>query len=337
MTDAVEVEHLAKSFRVPVRGRSGLRAAFGSLVRRDHRVVDAVEDVSFVIGPGEVVGFLGPNGAGKTTTIKMLAGLLLPSSGQVRVLGFDPFRRQAEFLGRITMLMGNRNQLQWDLPVVDSFELRRAVYRIPRARFVTVRDELIELLELGGIVDKPVRQLSLGERMRAELAGSLLHGPDVLFLDEPTLGLDVTVQRRVRRFIADYNAKSGASILLTSHYMADVEALCERVLVIHHGRLLFDGALSALAERFESTKTITVQLRDDSVGADVDKAVGDAVERGLAVVGVERGGSGSVAVTVERGDAPAAAALLLERLDVLDVSVEDPPLEDVIDRVFTGA
>jgi ABC-2 type transport system ATP-binding protein len=337
MTDAVAVEHLGKSFRVPVRGRSGLRAAVGSLVRREHRSVDAVDDVSFEIAAGAVVGFLGPNGAGKTTTIKMLAGLLLPSAGRVRVLGFDPFRRQAEFLGRITLLMGNRNQLQWDLPVVDSFELRRAIYRIPRGRFVTVRNELVELLELGGIIDKPVRQLSLGERMRAELAGSLLHEPDVLFLDEPTLGLDVTVQRRVRQFIADYNARTGASILLTSHYMADVEALCRRVLVIHHGRLLFDGALSALADRFASTKTITVQLRDYSNRTDVDVAVGEAAARGIAVVGVEADGAGAITVTVERGAAPAAAALLLERLDVLDVSIEDPPLEDVIDRVFADA
>jgi viologen exporter family transport system ATP-binding protein len=337
MTDAVSAEELAKSFRVPVRGRSGLRASVGSLVHREYRVVDAVHGVSFTVEPGEVVGFLGPNGAGKTTTIKMLAGLLLPSSGRVRVLGFDPFLRHAGFLGRITMLMGNRNQLQWDLPVVDSFELRRAIYRIPRERFVTARDELIDLLELGGIVDKPVRQLSLGERMRAELAGSLLHEPEVLFLDEPTLGLDVTVQRRVRRFIADYNAKTGASILLTSHYMADVEALCQRVLVIHQGRLLFDGALSALADRFASTKTITVQVRDESSRTDIDAAVAEAAARGVDVLDVEAGGPGAVTVTVARADAPAAAALLLERLDVLDVSVEDPPLEDVIDRVFTGA
>lgn len=335
MSASVEVDRLAKSFRVPVRGESGLRAATVALFRRQHRIVEAVDEVTFAIGSGEVVGFLGPNGAGKTTTLKMLAGLLLPSSGTARVLGADPFRREPEFLRRITMVMGNRNQLQWDLPAIDSYELRRAIYRIPRDRFVTTRDELIELLDLASLVDKPVRQLSLGERMRVELVGSLLHEPEILFLDEPTLGLDVTVQRKVRSFIADYNARTGATILLTSHYMADVEALCPRVLVIHHGQLLFDGALASLADRFGATKTITVRLQDGASRSELPAVVAEARARGLAVMGSGEAAAGAVTVLVDRKDAPRTAALLLERLDVADVSIEDPPLDDVIDRVFT--
>jgi len=335
MTAAVDVDQLAKSFRVPVRAESGLRASTVALFRRQHRVVEAVHEVTFTIGPGEVVGFLGPNGAGKTTTLKMLAGLLLPSAGTARVLGVDPFRREPEFLRRITMVMGNRNQLQWDLPAIDSYELRRAVFRIPRDRFVATRDELIELLDLAPLIDKPVRQLSLGERMRVELAGSLLHEPEMLFLDEPTLGLDITVQRRVRRFIADYNERTGGTILLTSHYMADVEALCQRVLVIHHGRLLFDGALTSLADRFGATKTITVQLHDDASRAELPAVIAEARSRGLAITGTGETATGAVTVLVDRKDAPRAAALVLERLDVVDVSIEDPPIEDVIERVFT--
>jgi len=335
MSVAVDVDHLAKSFRVPVRGETGLRATAVALFRRQHRVVEAVNEVTFTIGGGEVVGFLGPNGAGKTTTLKMLAGLLLPSAGTARVLGVDPFRREPEFLRRITMVMGNRNQLQWDLPAIDSYELRRAIYRIPRDRFVATRDELIELLDLAPLIDKPVRQLSLGERMRVELAGSLLHEPEVLFLDEPTLGLDVTVQRRVRRFIADYNARTGATILLTSHYMADVEALCQRVLVIHRGRLLFDGALRSLSDRFGATKTITVQLHDDASRAELPTVLAEARSLGITATATGETGAGALTVRVDREDAPRTAALLLERLDVADVSIEDPPLEDVIDQVFT--
>ena len=313
-----------------------------SLFHRTHRLVEAVNDVSFTIEPGEVVGFLGPNGAGKTTTLKMLSGLILPTGGTASVLGFEPFRRDNEFLRRITLLMGNRNQLQWDLPAIDSFELHRAIYRIPRAEFVRARDELIELLDLCDLVNKPVRTLSLGERMKTEIADSLLHQPEVMFLDEPTLGLDITMQRRIRTFLADYNARTGASILLTSHYMADVEALCKRVVMIHHGRLLFDGDLTQLAKRFGTSKTIRVQLAHTAVPADSERAVAECRERGIGIEvtssmdseGAAVGVHGSVTLTVDRSSAPRAAALLLERLDVIDVSIEDPPIEDVIERVF---
>jgi ABC-2 type transport system ATP-binding protein len=233
----VHVSELTKIFKVPER-EAGLRAAAKALVRRQTRAVCAVDAISFEIGGGEVVGFLGPNGAGKTTTLKMLAGLLYPTGGDARVLGFVPSKREREYLRQMTMVMGNRNQLQWDIPAVDSFELNRAIYRLRREDYVAMRDELVELLDIGDLVRKPVRNLSLGERMKVEIVGALLHRPQVLFLDEPTIGLDVTMQKRIRTFVAEYNRRHGATVLLTSHYMADVEALCKRVIVIHHGRIL---------------------------------------------------------------------------------------------------
>jgi ABC-2 type transport system ATP-binding protein len=283
-----------------------MNAALRSLFKRQWREVRAVDAISFDIEAGEVVGFLGPNGAGKTTTLKMLSGLLYPTSGDGLVLGHVPSRREREYLRRMTLVMGNRNQLQWDLPALDSFELNRAIYRLPREDFRHTRDELIELLDIGDLVRKPVRQLSLGERMKVEVVGSLLHLPQVLFLDEPTIGLDVTMQRRLRLFVAEYNRRYGATVLLTSHYMADVEALCERVIVIHHGRILFDGRLDALAARFSTTKTIEAVLADG-----------------------ER-----VLLQVPKAEISPATAKLLSEHDVVDLTVEDPPIEDVIEQVF---
>jgi ABC-2 type transport system ATP-binding protein len=227
MTGIIQLDALSKHFKVPVR-ESGLKAAISSLFKREFRTVKAVEEISFQIDQGEVVGFLGPNGAGKTTTLKMLSGLLYPTSGKTTVLGFVPSRRQTQFLQQITLVMGNRQQLVWDLPALDSFDLMRAIYAIPTNEYTSRRDEFIDLLELKDLVNKPVRNLSLGERMKVEIAGALLHHPKVLFLDEPTLGLDVTMQRRIRSFVAEYNKRYGATVLLTSHYMADVEALCKR-------------------------------------------------------------------------------------------------------------
>jgi viologen exporter family transport system ATP-binding protein len=317
---AVDVKALEKVFEVPER-EAGLREATRSLLRRRTREVRAVDAISFAIEPGEIVGFLGPNGAGKTTTLKMLSGLLFPTGGEARVLGHVPSKRERQFLRRITLVMGNRNQLQWDLPALDSFELNRAIYRIPREDFLALRDELIELLELGDLVKKPVRNLSLGERMKVEVVGSLLHRPDVLFLDEPTIGLDVTMQRRIREFVREYNHRYGATVLLTSHYMADVEALCPRVIVIHEGRILFDGALNILGARFAAHKTIEVVLGDAS--GDLDR-YGEVVERDG-----ER-----VSLRVAKADTPSVTARLLAERDVLDLTIEDPPIEDVIERVF---
>ncbi|TVS09242.1 MAG: ATP-binding cassette domain-containing protein [Gammaproteobacteria bacterium] len=316
----VEVAGLGKSYKVPVR-EAGLRAAVNSLVRREHRQVHAVSGLSFSIGRGEMVGFLGPNGAGKTTTLKVLSGLLHPSAGRAQVLGYEPYRREREFLAQITLVMGNRNQLQWDLPVVDSFEMNRAIFGIARPDFERMRDELVDLLEIGHLVTKPVRNLSLGERMKAEIAGSLLHRPQLLFLDEPTIGLDVTMQKRIRTFLAAYNERYGATVMLTSHYMADVTALCRRVIVIHHGRLLYDGPLSELAERFETAKTIGVTLAD--AGRDLSGYV-----EVMAVDGVR------VTLRVSRADASAVASRLLADLQPTDLAIEDPPIDDVIERVF---
>ncbi|MEO7369802.1 MAG: ATP-binding cassette domain-containing protein [Ilumatobacteraceae bacterium] len=304
----IEASDLTKMFEVPVR-EQGLRASLRSLVRRETREVTAVDSVSFTIEPGEIVGFLGPNGAGKTTTLKMLSGLLHPTAGRCRVLGFEPKTRPAELLRQITLIMGNRNALQWDLPALDSFELNRAVYRIPRAEFITLRDELIALLDIGGLVTKPVRNLSLGERMKVEIAGALLHRPQVLFLDEPTIGLDITMQRRIRAFVAEYNDRYGATVILTSHYMADVQALCKRVIVIHHGRLVFDGDLSALSEQFTTQRTITARLADGE----------------------------EVTIRALRADTASVTARLLADHDVVDLTIEDPPIDDVIEQVFADA
>ncbi len=234
---ALFVKDLRKVYRVPER-EAGLGASIRGFFNRKTKDVAAVDGIEFRVEPGEIVGFLGPNGAGKTTTLKMLAGLLHPSAGTLEVLDRVPCRREKELLRQITLVMGQRNQLQWDLPVADSLELNRVIYRIPRAEFESISAELIELLDLKALLGKPARNLSLGERMKCEIAAALLHRPKVLFLDEPTIGLDVTMQRRIRSFIGEYNRRHNATVLLTSHYMADVEALCKRVIVIHHGKLL---------------------------------------------------------------------------------------------------
>ena len=321
MTDpTVHVSALTKVFRVPER-EAGLRAALRSVVRRKTRDVRAVDAISFEIQPGEVVGFLGPNGAGKTTTLKMLSGLLYPTSGEALVLGHVPSRRERDYLRQMTLVMGNRNQLQWDLPALDSFELNRAIYRLRREDFLATRDELIELLDVGDLVRKPVRNLSLGERMKVEVVGSLLHRPQVLFLDEPTIGLDVTMQKRIRSFIAEYNGRHNATILLTSHYMADVVALCRRVIVIHHGRILFDGDLAALSHRFAAYKTIEVALQN---GADRLDGMGEVVKRD----------GDRVTLRVPKPETPRIAARILSEYEVADLTIEDPPIEDVIELVF---
>jgi ABC-2 type transport system ATP-binding protein len=321
---AVHVAGLERVFKVPER-EAGLRASVRSLFRRRYREVRAVDGISFDIEPGEIVGFLGPNGAGKTTTLKMLAGLLHPTGGQVRVLDETPSRRRPAYLRRMALVMGNRNQLQWDIPAADSFELNRAIYQVPRDEFRRTRDELVELLELGELVTKPVRNLSLGERMKVELAAALLHRPEVLFLDEPTLGLDITMQKRIRTFVAEYNRRFSASVLLTSHYMADVEALCQRVIVIDHGRILFDGDLAALAARLAAYKEVGVTLSEV-----------DGVD--LSSYGEVRSREGDrVILRVPKDRTPSVTARLLADHTVLDLTVEDPPIEDVIELLLATA
>jgi ABC-2 type transport system ATP-binding protein len=318
----ITIRSLCKTYVVPERD-TGLAAAIKSLIVRKTREVEAVKDITFTVQPGEVVGFLGPNGAGKTTTLKMLSGLLHPTSGDISVLGYTPFDRKKEFLQKITLVMGQRNQLIWDIPVGDSFERNRAIYRLPADEYKNTHDELTELLDLGDLSSKPVRNLSLGERMKCEIAAALLHRPQVLFLDEPTIGLDVTMQRRIRTFLSEYNKRYNATVLLTSHYMADVEALCKRVIIIHHGQLLFDGALHELVNRFSPHKTIVVEL--DTENADLS-SYGDVVTT-----------QGSrITLRVPKSETATITGRLLSDLPVIDLTVEDPPIEEVIEQVFAS-
>jgi ABC-2 type transport system ATP-binding protein len=317
---AVHIENLHKVYVVSQQ-ESGVRAAVKGLVQRRKLEIPAVDGISFDLTPGEIVGFLGPNGAGKTTTLKMLSGLLHPSAGEVTVLGYVPWKREKAFLRQITLVMGQRNQLVWDIPALHSFELNRAIYGIPTEDYRGMLAELTELLELGPLLHKPVRNLSLGERMKCEIAAALLHRPSVVFLDEPTIGLDVTMQRRIRSFIAEYNRRFGATVLLTSHYMADVEALCRRVIIIHHGRLLFDGDLSLLVQKFTEHKTIIVQLGDCQ--ADL-RSYGEVVSCA----------DGRFTLRVPKAETAHVTERLLADLPVIDLLVEDTPIEEVIERVF---
>ncbi|MBA3292736.1 MAG: ATP-binding cassette domain-containing protein [Geodermatophilaceae bacterium] len=318
----MRVSELRKTFRVPER-EAGLRASVRSLVRRTYRDVDAVAGVSFDIPAGQIVGFLGPNGAGKTTTLKMLSGLLFPTSGEISVLGHVPSRRERDYLRRMTLVMGNRNQLQWDIPALDSFEMNRAIYRIPEADFRRTRDEIVELLEIGDLVRKPVRTLSLGERMKAEIAASLLHRPQILYLDEPTIGLDVTMQKRIRSFLAEYNRRYGATVLLTSHYMADVQALCKRVIIIDSGSILYDGGLRELSTRYSPHQTVNVVLGETAP---------DLSGYGEVLSSVD----GRISLKVAKADTSSVAARLLAAFQVSDLTIEDPPIEDVIEQVFAA-
>ncbi len=321
----IHVDHLAKYYQVHQK-EPGLIGSLKSFVKRRYHDVKAVDDLSFAIDAGEIVGFLGPNGAGKTTTLKVLSGLLYPTSGSARVLGFTPNERRDEFLKQITLVMGQKQQLSWDLPAMESFLVNAAIYEIPDAQFKQTLDELTELLELAPLLKKQVRKLSLGERMKCELAASLLHRPKILFLDEPTIGLDVTMQTKIREFIAAYNERHHATIILTSHYMADVTALCKRIIVIDHGKLLYDGDLKALAEKIAPYKLIRVELSQALNGqrlenyGEVTKTRGQHAE-----------------LLVPREATSDAAARMLAELPIADVTIEEPPIEDVITRVFEEA
>ena len=321
----IVLQGLEKVYRVHER-EAGMGASIRSLFQRKYKDVRAVDNVSFSVDAGEIVGFLGPNGAGKTTTLKMLSGLLHPTGGETHVLGHVPWKRESAYLKNIGLVMGNRNQLTWDIPALDSFAVNQAVYDIPETAYRQTLNELIELLDLGNIIKKPVRNLSLGERMKCELAASLLHRPKVLFLDEPTLGVDVSMQGRIRQFVAEHNAKYGATILLTSHYMADVTALCKRIIVIHRGRLLYDGPIDTLSERIAPFKLVTVDVENEEAAAQVAQ-FGEVTEQdGLKVT-----------LRLPRTETSAVVARLLQELPILDLTVADPPIEAVIEQVFQEA
>ncbi|MBD1919726.1 ATP-binding cassette domain-containing protein [Microcoleus sp. FACHB-831] len=318
----VVAENLSKVYPIAVK-EPGLKGTLQHFLHRTYREVKAVQDVSFQIEPGEVVGFLGANGAGKTTTLKMLTGLIHPSSGKVSVAGHVPFRRQTPFLQQITLVMGQKQQLIWDLPALDSLKINAAVYGIPEDEFKKRVGELVEMLSLEGKLNQAVRKLSLGERMKAELLAALLHHPQVLFLDEPTLGLDINAQVGVRDFLREYNQRYQATVLLTSHYMADITALCQRVLLIHQGQLIYDGSLDGLMERFAPYREVKVELATPV--PEVKLLDYGELE---AIQGRE------VRLLVRREELTRTVAKILAELEVIDLTVTDPPVEEVIGRVF---
>jgi ABC-2 type transport system ATP-binding protein len=321
----IEASGLTKRYTV-YRKEAGFRGTLRGFFRRQHHDVDAVRDLTLRIAAGEIVGFLGPNGAGKTTTLKMFSGLLHPTAGTVGVAGYTPKERHPEFLRSIALVMGQKMQLHWDIPAADSFLVLKTIYDIPDTDYRTRLAELTDMLGLGDLIHRPIRRLSLGERMKCELVAALLHRPRVLFLDEPTIGLDVTAQAAIRNFIVDYNRRHGATILITSHYMADVTALAKRVLVIDLGRLVFDGDLSALIERHSPDKILRVQLSEPVPAT----RLGD--------FGTIRAIDGlSVELAVPRATVARRAADLLATLPVADIAIEEPAVEDVIRTVFRDA
>ncbi len=324
----IDVRGLAKHYQVH-RRPPGLSAALRSVFRRRYDTVRAVDGIDFSVGEGERVGFLGPNGAGKTTTLKMLSGLLHPTAGEVDVAGHVPRRREAAFLKQITLVMGQKQQLIWDLPPAETFAMNRAIYEIPRAEFDETLRELVPLLDLGDLVEKPTRQLSLGERMKCELAAALLHRPRVLFLDEPTIGLDVSMQATVRGFIRAYNERFGATVLLTSHYMEDVVQLCPRVIVIDRGRLIYDGDLRALSHKIRPGKRIVVRFANGN---------GALTKADLARFGeVVAAEPGQATIQVAAEEVSGSVARILGALQVADLTVEDPPLEEVLSELFRSS
>jgi ABC-2 type transport system ATP-binding protein len=319
---SIIVDRLSKIYPVAVK-QPGFKGTLDHFFKRTYREIQAVSDVSFSIEPGEIVGFLGGNGAGKTTTLKMLAGLIYPSTGLVKVAGHVPFSREAAFLRKITLVMGQKQQLIWDLPALDSLKINAAVYGLSDRTADLRIGELTEMLSLQGKLTQPMRKLSLGERMKAELLAALIHEPQVLFLDEPTLGLDVNAQVAVRQFLQEYNRKYNATILLTSHYMADITALCDRVLVIHQGRSIYDGSLDGLVSRFSPCREVRVEF------AHVYPA-----EKLASYADVQEVEGASVRFLVPQESITKTVSQILAELEVVDLSITDPPIEDVIGQIF---
>jgi ABC-2 type transport system ATP-binding protein len=322
-SNSIIVENISKTYQVPER-EAGLGAAVRSFFKRKYKDVKAVQQVTFRIAQGEIVGFLGPNGAGKTTTLKMLSGLLHPTGGKASVLGFIPWELKPDYLRAMTLVMGQRNRLSWDIPAADSFLLNQAIYRIPDVEYRKTYKELDELLELEPLMKKPVRNLSLGERMKCEIAAGLLHRPKVLFLDEPTIGLDITGQVRIREFLREYNKRTGATILLTSHYMADVTALCERIIIIHQGQLKYDGGITDLSRKIAPFKLIGVML--------ADAASHDLSKYGTQVLNEEDMDKKYIQVKAE--EVTRITSRMLADLPIHDITIADPPIEDVIEQAF---
>ena len=322
--NVVSVEHLKKYFRVHKK-EPGLLASVKSLFRRQYQEVKAVDGVSFTIDEGELVGFIGPNGAGKTTTLKCLSGLLYPDSGIVSVLGFNPWQRKTEFQKQFALVMGQKNQLWWDLPAMETFILNKEIYEVPNEQFKKTLNELTRLLEVEEILKIQVRKLSLGQRMKCELIAALLHSPKVLFLDEPTIGLDVVMQKKMCDFIKEYNRRYKATIILTSHYMGDVKELCERVIIIDKGKIVFDGKLEEIVEKFAPQKILSVVFSKDFDLRKLEE-IGEVEELDFP----------RAQILVSREASNAAAAELLHHFPVADLNIEEIPIEDVIRQIFSG-
>ena len=318
----IEVRNLSKHFRV-LQKPPGFLGSLRSLVRRRYKKIKAVDRLSFTLKEGELVGFIGPNGAGKTTTLKLLTGLLYPTSGSVRVLGFNPWHRRPEYLKQIALIMGQRNQLWWDLPPLDTFLLNQKIYQIPQKQFKETLNELTTLLEIKDVLYTPTRKLSLGQRMKCELVASLLHRPKLLFLDEPTIGLDVVMQKKNRDFIDAYNRRFHATILLTSHYMEDVHSLCQRVIIINYGRLLFDGPLTQIIKRFANYKIIEAVFTNTVDPKPLEK-IGQLVDYQFP----------KAVLKVKRGAVSLAAAELLQHFPISDLNITEPKIEDIIRQIF---
>ena len=322
----IEVSGLTKTFRT-YKKQPGFAGAIKGLFHRTYEQTAAVKDVSFAIEPGELVGFLGPNGAGKTTTLKMLSGLLYPSAGSARVLGYVPWERDDGYRRQFALLLGQKNQLWWDLPARESLELNAKIYGIPDNVLERTVTEMTELLAVRDKLNVAVRELSLGERMKMELIASLLHRPKVLFLDEPTIGLDVVSQKTVREFLREHNAREKTTILLTSHYMADIQELCERVIIIDRGAISFDGKLSEVVDRFADFKLITIQL---------EGAASVSVEQAAKYGEITEQNPGAVTLKVKRDRVIPVCKALLDELPVSDIDIQEVPIEDVIRRIFAS-
>ena len=322
---SIDVRDLSKHYEVH-RKSPGVLGSLRGLVSRTNDTVRAVDGVSFQIATGEIVGFLGPNGAGKTTTLKLLSGLLHPTAGHARVLGFDPWKRDHAFLRQLSLVMGQKNQLWWDIPAMETFLLNREIYEIPEPVFRETLTELVDLLDLGRILQVQVRRLSLGERMKCELAAALLHRPRVLFLDEPTIGLDVVMQKAIRQFVDHYRRRFGATIVLTSHYMDDVKELCERIIIIDRGRVIYDGALAEVSAVYAAYRVITVRFEREVGNADLD---------GFGTVASFDGFTATL--HIPRTEVSTQAARLLASLPVADVTIEEPAIDDVIRHVFSAS
>ncbi len=323
---SIIVEDLKKYFKV-YHKEPGLWGSIKSLWNRKYEQVKAVDEISFTINPGELVGFIGQNGAGKTTTLKMLSGLLYPTSGKVEVLGFNPWDRKPAFQKQFALVMGQKNQLWWDLPAIETFLLNKAIYEIPKKQFQETLDTLVDLLDVRDVLKVQVRKLSLGQRMKCELIAALLHNPKVLFLDEPTIGLDVVMQKTLRDFIKAYNKEFGATIILTSHYMGDVKELCERAIIIDHGHKVFDGKLQSIINKYARNKILSLVF-SKSVSKTNLKPFGQIKEFD------QDGTSLTATLLVPRQKAAKLAAQMLEKLPIQDVTIEEPPIEAIIRDVF---